>query len=238
MDSSFAELPDHILSSCLRLTTFAAKLRCQQVCTSWRSLLNRSAASGDACEASTSSSWGRSLMLYVSAPTEALARTRVVDLGYKQATMDLITTAGPLSVHNEACLHWVAQRAMDFPYVRIQIREVLPAQLLAQLATALKAAAALAPSGWQLQLDAGKKTRATKLQLRKADTAASLQVLSKLCKCPNPESYSTVLCRFRHYRSSNRLSTACRGAEILESRHSIYTATFLSDTFDSAVLFC
>lgn len=62
-------------------------------------------------------------------------------------------------MHNEACLHWVAQRAMDFPCVCIEIIIDLPAQLLAQLATALKAAAALAPSRWQLQLDAGKKTR-------------------------------------------------------------------------------
>ncbi len=47
MDSCFAELSDLILSSCLRLTSFEAKLRCQQVCTSWRSLLKRSAAPGD-----------------------------------------------------------------------------------------------------------------------------------------------------------------------------------------------
>jgi len=37
---------------------------------------------------------------------------------------------------------------------------------------------------------------ATKLHLSKADNTASLQVLSKLVKCPNPDSHSSVLCRF------------------------------------------
>ena len=63
MYSCFAELPDCILNSCLRLTSFEAKLRCQQVCRSWRSLLNRSAASGDACETSLSDLWGTCVYL-------------------------------------------------------------------------------------------------------------------------------------------------------------------------------
>ncbi len=205
MDSCFAELPDHILSSCLRLTPFVAKLRCQQVCTSWRSLLKRSAASGDACEASASSLWGRSLRCFISEPTETLARTQVDDSPTglaihhcKQTTavVYLITTAGPLSLHNEACLHWIAQQAMVFPEVWIGSRAVSLAQLMPHLATALKAASALAPSGWQLQLDAGEKARTTNLQLSKADNTASLQIVSKLVKYPNPDPHSTILCRF------------------------------------------
>ena len=46
---------------------------------------------------------------------------------------------------------------MGFLEVHIKIRAILPAQLLPHVAKALKAAAALAPSGWQLQLDAGEK---------------------------------------------------------------------------------
>ena len=238
MDSCFAELPDHVLSSCLRLTSFVAKLRCQQVCASWRSLLERSAAPGNTCETSNTSLWGLSLNLYVSEPTETLARTPIEYLGYITC-VNLITTAGPLSLHSEACLHWIAQQAMVFPQVYIHIddiRAVSPAQLMPRLATALIATTALAPPGWLLQLDAGKKPRATKLHLRRADKAISLQVSSKLVKCP--DSYSTALCRFRRHRSSIWLSTACRGAQILESKRSKYTATFLSDTTDSSVLYC
>ena len=195
---ALAELPDHILSSCLRLTSLVAKLRCQQVCTSWRSLLKCSAAPGDACEASNSSLWGRSLSVYLSGPTETLARTRVVNMGYKEAVtfVDLITTAGPLSLHNEACLHWIGQQAMVFPEVYIDIGAVSPAQLMPHLATALKAASARAPSGWQLQLDAGEETWTTNLHLSKADSTASLQTISNLVKYPNPDSHNTVSCRF------------------------------------------
>jgi len=167
MYSCFAELPDCILNSCLRLTSFEAKLRCQQVCTSWRSLFKRSAASGDACEALLSNLWGGALTLYVSEPTKRRTRTQVADIqthGSKQATVvHLMTTVGPLSLHNEACLHWIAQQAMNFRNVCIKIQAVLPAQLMPLVATALKAAAAVAPSGWQLELDAGEKTRATNL---------------------------------------------------------------------------
>ena len=128
--------------------------------------------------------WGRTLKLYVSEPTETRARTQVADLQTKQAitVVHLITTVGPLSLHNEACLHWMIQQAMAFPIVCIKIEAVLPAQLMPHLATVLKAAAALAPSGWQLRLDAGEKIRATKLQLSKADSTASLQVLYKHVK--------------------------------------------------------
>ncbi len=185
MHTCFADLPDCILNSCLRLTSFEAKLRCQQVCTSWRNLLKRSIGLGDANEASLSDLWGRSLTMLVSEASETQAKTRVGDLQSTQAILVyLITTVEPLSVHNEACLHWIAQRAMVFPEVHIKIKAVFSAQLLPHLATALKAAAALAPSGWHLQLQAGEKTRASKLQLRKADTTASLQVFSKLVKCP------------------------------------------------------
>ncbi len=182
MYSCFAELPDHVLNSCLRLTSFEDKLRCQQVCTSWRSLFNRSAASGDTCETSLCDVWGRILTLYVSEPTEGRARTQVDDFQSEHArtVVYLITTKGPLSVHNEAFLHWISHRAVAFPTVHIAIKAVLPAQLMPHLAAALKAAAALAPSRWQLQLDAGEKTWATKLHLSKADEPASLQVLSKL----------------------------------------------------------
>ncbi len=196
MDSCFTELPDYILSSCLRLTSFVAKLRCQQVCTSWRSLLKRSAAPGDACEASKSSLWGRSLRFYVSEPTKTSARTRIVDLGYKKEItfVDLITTAGPLSLHNEACLHWIGQQAMVYPEVCIDVRAVLPAQLILHLATALKVASAMAPSEWQLQLDGGTETRTTNLQLSNADNTASLQTISNLLMCPNLDSqYTTIM---------------------------------------------
>jgi len=71
-------------------------------------------------------------------------------------------------LHNEACLHWIAQQALGFLEVRVKIRATLPAQLLPHLATALNAAAALAPSGQQLQLDAGEQTRARKLRLIKS----------------------------------------------------------------------
>ena len=197
MHSCFAELPDHILNSCLRLTSFEAKLRSQRVCTSWRNVLKRSIAPGDACKASLSDFWGRSLTLCVSEPTETRARTQVDDLQSTQAAtvVYLVTTVGPLSLHNEACLHWIAQQALGFLEVRVKIRATLPAQLLPHLATALKAAAALAPSGWHLRLDAGEKTRATKLHLSKADITASVQVCSKLVKCPN-DSHSTMFCRF------------------------------------------
>ncbi len=180
MHSCFAELPDHILISCLRLTSFGDKLRCQQVCTSWRSLLNRSAASGHACEISRSDLWGPSLNLYVRDPTERRARTRVADLHSTQAVtaVYLVTTVGPLSLHNEACLQWIAQRAVVFPEVHIDIEAVLPAQLVPHLAAALKAAAALAPSAWQMRLYAGERRRAAKLQSSKADSTASLQVSS------------------------------------------------------------
>ncbi len=125
MDSCFAELPDHILSSCLRLTSFEAKLGCQRVCTSWRSILQRSAAPGDACEASMSRLWGHTLAIYLSEPDKTLARTRVDDLGYKQATtvVYLIMAEGPPSLHNVACLHWISQRAMVFPEVHITSRQ-------------------------------------------------------------------------------------------------------------------
>ncbi|DBA97929.1 TPA: hypothetical protein ACH3X3_012777 [Trebouxia sp. C0006] len=154
MHSCFAEFPDHILISCLRLTSFGDKLRCQQVCTSWRSLLNRSAASGHACEISRSDSWGPSMNLYVRDPAERRARTRVADLHSTQAVtaVYLVTTVGPLSLHNEACLQWIAQRAVVVPEVHIDIEAVLPAQLVPHLAAALKAAAALAPSAWQMRL--------------------------------------------------------------------------------------
>ncbi len=115
---------------------------------------------GGACGASLSDLWGRSLHLCVSEPTETRARTQVDDLQAKQAAIVvyLITTVGPLSLRNEACLHWITQRAMVFPEVRIEIRAVLPAQLLPHLATAFRAAAALAPSGWHSQLDAGEES--------------------------------------------------------------------------------
>ena len=75
----------------------------------------------------------------------------------------LMTSVGPLSLHNEACLHWIAQQAMSFRSFCIKIQAVLPAQLMPHVATALRAAAAVAPSGWQLELDAGEKTQATNL---------------------------------------------------------------------------
>jgi len=90
----------------------------------------------------------------------------------------LITTAGPLSLHNEACLQWISQRAVVFPEVHIDITAVLPAQLMPHLAAALRAAAALAPSAWQMRLYTGERTRAAKLQWSKADNPASLQVSS------------------------------------------------------------
>jgi len=71
-----------------------------------------------------------------------------------------------------------------FPEVHIGITAVLPAQLVPHLVTALKAAAALAPSAWQMRLYAGERTRAAKLQLSKADNTASLQVLSS-CQVTN-----------------------------------------------------
>lgn len=119
-------------------------------------------------------------------------------MGYKEAVtfVDLITTAGPLSLHNEACLHWIGQQAMVFPEVYIDIGAVSPAQLMPHLATALKAASARAPSGWQLQLDAGEETWTTNLHLSKADSTASLQTISNLVKYPNPDSHNTVSCRF------------------------------------------
>ena len=195
MYSCFAELPDHVLNSCLRLTSFEDKLRCQQVCTSWRSLFNRSAAT---CETSLCDVWGRILTLYVSEPTEGRARTQVDDFQSEHArtVVYLITTKGPLSVHNEAFLHWISHRAVAFPTVHIAIKAVLPAQLMPHLAAALKAAAALAPSRWQLQLDAGEETWTTKLHMSKADRTASLQTISNLVKYPNPDSHNTVSCRF------------------------------------------
>ena len=146
----------------------------------------------------------------------------------KQAAVvvHLITTERPLSLHNGACLYWIAQQAMGFSDVHIKIRASLPAQLLPHLATALKAAAALAPSGWQLQLDAGEKTQTVKLYLSKAVDTASPQVLIKLVKCPN-DSHSIMSCRIRHHGISIWLSTACRGAERLASKHSLCAATFL-----------
>jgi len=159
-------------------------LRCQQVCKSWRSLLNRSAASGDACATSLSDLWGLSLDLHVSEPTDRRARTQVADLQPTQAftVVYLITTVGPLSLHNEACLQWIAQRAKVFPEVHIYTTAVLPAQLMMpHLAAALKAAAALAHAAWQMRLWAGEGTRAAKLQWSKANNTASLQV-SRFCQ--------------------------------------------------------
>ena len=180
MHSCFAELPDCILNSCLRLTSFEAKLRCQQVCRSWRSLFNRSAASGDACDTSLSDLWGPSLNLYVSEPTERRARTQVANLQSRQAVtvVHLETTVGQLSLHNEACLQWISQRAVVFPEVHIDMTAVLPAQLMLHLAAALRAAAALAPSAWQRQLYAGERTWAAQLQWSKANNSVSLQVSS------------------------------------------------------------
>jgi len=81
-------------------------------------------------------------------------------------------------LHNKACLQWISQRAVVFPEVHINITAVLPAQLMPRLAAALRAAAALAPSAWQMRLHAGERTRAAKLQWSKANKPASLQVSS------------------------------------------------------------
>ena len=45
----------------------------------------------------------------------------------------LMTTVGPLSLHNEACLQWIAQQAMSFRNVCIKIQAVACLVSMAEL---------------------------------------------------------------------------------------------------------
>ena len=160
MESNFAELPDQILTSCFRLTSFASKLHCELVCKSWRSVLQRPA---DTCFALLPGVWGRALVLKVSAADEKRARTHVKNLHGETAftAIHIVTTPGPLSSHDEACLSWIARRAMTVNIVHLRSESSLSGHLLPHLATALESARALAPAGWQIELDAGELARIT-----------------------------------------------------------------------------
>ena len=163
MESNFAELPDQILTSCLSLTSCAAKLHCELVCKSWRSVLQRPAVpNNESCVALLPGVWGRTL-LKVSAAGEKPARTHIEGL-YRETvytTIHIMTTSGPLSSHDEACLSWIARRATTVNLVVVRSKSSMPGQLLPHLATALEAARALAPSGWSIELDAGKPAQIT-----------------------------------------------------------------------------
>ncbi len=159
MESNFAELPEHILTSCLSLTSFATKFHCELVCKSWKSVLLRPAvASGKTCVALLPNVWGRGLLLKVSAADNNRARTHVENLHSENAitAIHIVTTSGPLSSHDEACLSWIARRAMTFNLVNLDSESSMFGQLLPHLAIALEAARALAPSGWQIELNACK----------------------------------------------------------------------------------
>jgi len=164
MESNFADLPDQLLRSCLCLTSFATKLHCELVCKSWRSVLQRPAVpDGENRFVSLPGVWGRVLLLTISAADKKRARTHVEKLHREDThtAIHIVTTSGPLSSHDEACLSWIARRAMTVNLVSLRSKSSLSGQLLPHLATALEAARALAPAGWQIELDAGELARIT-----------------------------------------------------------------------------
>ena len=99
----------------------------------------------------------------VSAADEKRARTHVTNLHSETSltAIHIISTSGPLSSHDKACLSWIARRAMTVNLVNLRTDSSMSGQLLPHLATSLEAARALAPSGWQIELDAGKPARVT-----------------------------------------------------------------------------
>ena len=221
MEPSFAELPDHILASCFCLTSFASKLHCELVCKSWRSVLQRPAVPfGDTCFGLLPGVWGEDLLLGVSAADEKRARTYVENLHRETAVtaIHIITAPGPLSRHDAACLSWIARRAMTVNIVTVRSESSMPAQLLPHLATALEAARALAPAGWQVELVAGELARTTSSGCLRGGCSSSFVVCVMqsclMCECScHSDIHEHMPCRFRYHTGSTGLQKAGRLAD-------------------------
>ncbi len=159
MSSAFAQLPAAVLSDIFWLTPFLDTLRCEQVCRSWQTVLNRSSAtSEDLFPIWSPGIWGNELELLV-VKTEkeqekpALKLQQVINR--RSIAITLLVSRRDSTFFGEVFFKWLTEHAAGFLRIRVHKTDPQSSWLFARTVLAIGIASLSAPPLFTISFDTG-----------------------------------------------------------------------------------
>ncbi len=153
MTSAFAQLPAAVSTDIFWLTPFLDTLRCEQVCRSWQTVLNRSSApSEDLFTTWSPGIWGNELELLV---VKAEKEREKPALNRRSIAITLPVSRRDSTFFGEMFFKWLTDHAAGFLRTHVHKTDPQSSWLFARTVLAIGIASLSAPPLFTISFDAG-----------------------------------------------------------------------------------